>query len=89
MDKLLHLDFEELNPKHGNFAVAWVATKFTEPIRLGLSIAITPRIDAQLRKIPALARWMPARAAAEPAPAHEEPSAAAKASGRHDAGVSP
>lgn len=42
LDKLIDLD--SLNPKAGNFAVAWILTKFTEPIRFGLTIAITPSI---------------------------------------------
>lgn len=42
LDKLIDLD--TLNPKAGNFAVAWILTKFTEPIRFALTIAITPSI---------------------------------------------
>jgi hypothetical protein len=42
LDKLI--DLESLNPKAGNFAVAWILTKFTEPIRFGLTIAVTPSI---------------------------------------------
>eukprot|EP00026_Physarum_polycephalum_P014639 Phypoly_transcript_15177.p1 GENE.Phypoly_transcript_15177~~Phypoly_transcript_15177.p1 ORF type:complete len:225 (+),score=57.41 Phypoly_transcript_15177:90-764(+) len=42
VDKLIDLD--SLNPKAGNFAVAWILTKFTEPIRFGLTIAVTPSI---------------------------------------------
>ena len=34
----------ERNPSVANLAVAWIAVKFTEPIRLGLSVAITPRL---------------------------------------------
>ena len=42
LDKLIDLD--SLNPKTGNFAIAWILTKFTEPIRFGLTIAVTPSI---------------------------------------------
>jgi hypothetical protein len=28
----------------GTFAIAWVMTKFTEPIRLGVSVAIVPTV---------------------------------------------
>ena len=31
-------------PEFVNLGIAWVATKFTEPIRLGVSIFLTPRI---------------------------------------------
>jgi len=31
-------------PKLGTFAVAWVMTKFTEPIRAGVTLVIVPRI---------------------------------------------
>lgn len=34
----------EKNPSFANLAVAWIAVKFTEPVRLALSITITPRV---------------------------------------------
>lgn len=34
----------EKNPHLSNLAIAWVATKFTEPVRLPLTLAITPRV---------------------------------------------
>ena len=41
------------NPHTANVGVAWIATKFTEPIRLGFSIAIVPRIHRALgRDVP-------------------------------------
>ena len=41
------------NPHTANLGVAWIATKFTEPIRLGVSIAIVPRIHKALgRDVP-------------------------------------
>jgi len=33
------------NPHLANLAIAWVATKFTEPVRLPLTLAITPRVS--------------------------------------------
>ena len=39
---------EDLDPRKGDFAVAWIATKLTEPVRLAMTAAITPTI----------ARWM-------------------------------
>lgn len=34
----------ERNPSAANLAVAWIAVKFTEPVRLALSFALTPRV---------------------------------------------
>jgi len=34
----------EKNPSVANLAVAWIAVKFTEPIRLAVSFAVTPRV---------------------------------------------
>lgn len=34
----------EKNPSVANLAVAWIAVKFTEPFRLALSAALTPRV---------------------------------------------
>jgi len=36
--------FVEKNPEVANLAVAWVAVKFTEPVRLAVALGITPRI---------------------------------------------
>lgn len=38
------------NPTVGTFAIAWVMTKFTEPIRLGVTIVIVPKIAQLLGK---------------------------------------
>lgn len=35
---------DRIDPKAGNFAIAWIAAKFTEPLRLGITIALTPWI---------------------------------------------
>lgn len=32
------------NPRAGTFAIAWIMTKFTEPIRLGATMAIVPKL---------------------------------------------
>ena len=41
------------NPHTANLGVAWIATKFTEPIRLGASIAIVPKVHKALgRDVP-------------------------------------
>lgn len=38
------------NPHAGNFAAAWILTKFTEPVRMLFTIAIVPRIARALGK---------------------------------------
>jgi len=38
----------EKNPSVANLAVAWIAVKFTEPIRLAVSLAATPRVARYL-----------------------------------------
>ena len=38
------------NPTVGTFAIAWVMTKFTEPLRLGITIVIVPKIAQLLGK---------------------------------------
>ena len=40
------------NPSWINLGVAWVATKFTEPIRFGVAVAITPRVARWLGQAP-------------------------------------
>jgi Protein of unknown function (DUF1279) len=40
--KFVHI--VEKRPEVANLAVAWIAVKFTEPLRLATSLAITPRI---------------------------------------------
>uniref|UniRef100_A0A7S3DPB7 DUF1279 domain-containing protein n=1 Tax=Entomoneis paludosa TaxID=265537 RepID=A0A7S3DPB7_9STRA len=44
--------FIERNPHFANFAVAWIAVKFTEPIRLPISLFLTPRVARYLGKQP-------------------------------------
>eukprot|EP00567_Pseudictyota_dubia_P010439 CAMPEP_0197443204 /NCGR_PEP_ID=MMETSP1175-20131217/9006_1 /TAXON_ID=1003142 /ORGANISM="Triceratium dubium, Strain CCMP147" /LENGTH=331 /DNA_ID=CAMNT_0042973801 /DNA_START=152 /DNA_END=1147 /DNA_ORIENTATION=- len=38
------------NPHTANFGLAWFATKFTEPIRLGMSFVLVPRVHRALGK---------------------------------------
>mmetsp|Transcript_3823 Transcript_3823/g.3432 ORF Transcript_3823/g.3432 Transcript_3823/m.3432 type:complete len:222 (-) Transcript_3823:64-729(-) len=45
-------DFIHNNPKVGTFAIAWVMTKFTEPIRLGLTLAVLPTVAKLLGREP-------------------------------------
>uniref|UniRef100_K3WLD2 DUF1279 domain-containing protein n=1 Tax=Globisporangium ultimum (strain ATCC 200006 / CBS 805.95 / DAOM BR144) TaxID=431595 RepID=K3WLD2_GLOUD len=47
-----YLEVERVNAKTGTFLLAWVATKFTEPVRLAVTLAITPRIARFLRRVP-------------------------------------
>ncbi|CAK4703581.1 hypothetical protein LEN26_010557 [Aphanomyces euteiches] len=44
-----HFNVPEVSPATGSFLIAWVATKFTEPIRLAVTLMITPRIARYLR----------------------------------------
>ena len=43
---------EHIDPRKGDFAVAWIATKFTEPLRLALTAAITPSVARMLGRAP-------------------------------------
>ncbi|KAF1331723.1 Membrane protein, partial [Globisporangium splendens] len=47
-----YLEVERVNAKTGTFLLAWIATKFTEPVRLAVTLAITPRIARFLRRAP-------------------------------------
>ena len=42
------------SPTVGAFAVAWVAAKFTEPIRLVVTFFLVPRIARRLGRAPAI-----------------------------------
>lgn len=44
------------NPHVGNFALAWILTKFTEPLRALVTIGIVPRIARALGRTPPLPR---------------------------------
>ena len=44
--------YEHIDPRKGDFAVAWLATKFTEPLRLALTAAITPTAARMLGRAP-------------------------------------
>ncbi|SPQ94233.1 unnamed protein product (mitochondrion) [Plasmodiophora brassicae] len=43
-------DLSQINPKAGSFAVAWILAKFTEPLRLGFTVLVTPRIALWIRR---------------------------------------
>lgn len=47
VDRFISLD--DMNPKAGNFALAWIMAKFTEPPRLLITAATTPRIAKFVR----------------------------------------
>jgi len=47
-DRLFDLD--KLNPKTSNFAIAWILAKFTEPLRMLVTLAITPRLARLIRR---------------------------------------
>jgi hypothetical protein len=47
-----HLDVTKLTSKTGNFALAWLLTKPTEPIRLVLSSVITPKLARMVGSAP-------------------------------------
>jgi len=38
--------------KAGNFALAWILTKFTEPLRLAFTVTITPSLARMLGRAP-------------------------------------
>jgi len=47
-DRLFDLD--KINPSAGNFAVAWILAKFTEPFRMLTTLAILPRIGRLVKR---------------------------------------
>jgi hypothetical protein len=49
-----YLEVERVNSKSGTFLLAWIATKFTEPVRLAVTLAVTPRIARFLGRAPKL-----------------------------------
>jgi hypothetical protein len=59
----------ENNPKMANLGVAWVATKFTEPIRLAITIPLLPWVSR------AVGRTAPKEDANTEAKQQEEPPA--------------
>mmetsp|Transcript_16272 Transcript_16272/g.27087 ORF Transcript_16272/g.27087 Transcript_16272/m.27087 type:complete len:289 (-) Transcript_16272:45-911(-) len=44
--------FLEKNPHFANLGVAWVATKFTEPVRLVVAMVVVPRLAKSLGLVP-------------------------------------
>ena len=43
------IDLEKVKPSAGNFALAWILAKFTEPMRLFITATVTPRLAVVLR----------------------------------------
>ncbi|KAG7385031.1 hypothetical protein PHYPSEUDO_001967 [Phytophthora pseudosyringae] len=58
-----YLEVERVNSKSGTFLLAWIATKFTEPVRLALTIAVTPRIARFFGRAPKLPPKVPGKIA--------------------------
>ncbi|KAF1790667.1 protein of unknown function DUF1279 [Phytophthora cactorum] len=58
-----YLEVEQVSSKTGTFLLAWIATKFTEPLRLALTIAVTPRIARLLGRAPKLPPKAPGKIA--------------------------
>lgn len=42
------VDYVRGNPKVGNLALAFIATKVTEPVRIGLCLSVVPRVSRWL-----------------------------------------
>jgi hypothetical protein len=40
-----YASYIEQNPAFANLAVAWIAVKFTEPVRLPIALGLTPRVS--------------------------------------------
>merc|ERR1712157_97371 len=45
-----YVTYIQNSPKSVNLGLAWIATKFTEPIRLGAAIYLTPKVARTLGK---------------------------------------
>lgn len=50
LDKYIDLNDLKKSEKYANLGVAWVLTKFTEPLRLAITVAITPSVYKLMRK---------------------------------------
>eukprot|EP01029_Cantina_marsupialis_P022339 TRINITY_DN544484_c0_g1_i1.p1 TRINITY_DN544484_c0_g1~~TRINITY_DN544484_c0_g1_i1.p1 ORF type:complete len:195 (-),score=31.22 TRINITY_DN544484_c0_g1_i1:153-737(-) len=50
LDRFIDVSNDELAAKTGNFTIAWIFTKIVEPLRLGLTLAITPYVARNIRK---------------------------------------
>jgi len=73
-DNIINLD--KINPSASNFAVAWILAKFTEPMRMLVTLAITPRIHR------VVVRFRAPRPASAPAQPHAQPHAQTQAAPR-------
>uniref|UniRef100_H3GLJ1 DUF1279 domain-containing protein n=1 Tax=Phytophthora ramorum TaxID=164328 RepID=H3GLJ1_PHYRM len=70
-----YLEVERVNSKTGTFLLAWIATKFTEPVRLALTIAVTPRIARFLGRAPKLPPKATRKIMMKQQPPQEQPKA--------------
>lgn len=50
------IDLEKINPSAGNFALAWILAKFTEPMRVLITATATPRVAVLIRNMRATKR---------------------------------
>ena len=50
------------NPRVGTFMLGWVMTKFTEPIRLGVTVLVVPRLSKWLGQSPSTGDAAPSEA---------------------------
>ena len=48
------VDVDKIDPRMGNFAVAWILTKFTEPVRFVVAATVTPRVARLVGRAPPL-----------------------------------
>lgn len=39
------------HPRVGTFAIAWLMTKFTEPLRLAVTVMVTPKVARAMKKV--------------------------------------
>jgi hypothetical protein len=62
-----YIDVSGLNPRLSSFALAWIVTKFTEPIRAALTVAVTPFIVRKIKGAPTSAPASPSNTNAAPA----------------------
>ncbi|RLN96662.1 hypothetical protein BBJ28_00002287 [Nothophytophthora sp. Chile5] len=61
-----YLEVEHVSSKSGTFLLAWIATKFTEPLRLAVTLAVTPRIARFVGRAPKLPPKLPLKLKKQP-----------------------
>jgi len=75
------VDLGAIDPRVGNFGVAWVITKFTEPLRFVLTAAVTPRIARLVGRAPPKVPKAPKAPKPPPPPPASAPGAKATTEG--------